>query len=191
MFLFILNFLLIFSEAAANGSGGGFAEFWEKYMNIPGFEIWKFINLFLFVGALVFVLKKPLSQKFKERREEIRADLIREEQEREAALEQLKDAEAKLAGLQDERAEIMAHAKAEVDVEKARLLEQAASEVEKLMAQTHGEITRLGQVTRNELKRFSAEESIRLAEEKLRAQIDDGKDEALVKAGIQAIGGLN
>lgn len=191
MFLFILNFLLIFSEAAANGSGGGFAEFWEKYMNIPGFEIWKFVNLFLFVGALVFVLKKPLSQKFKERREEIRADLIREEQEREAALEQLKDAEAKLAGLQDERAEIMAHAKAEVDVEKARLLEQAASEVEKLMAQTHGEITRLGQVTRNELKRFSAEESIRLAEEKLRAQIDDGKDEALVKAGIQAIGGLN
>ncbi len=191
MFLFILNFLLMFSEAAANGSGDGFAAFWEKYMNIPGFEIWKFVNLFIFVAAIAYIAKKPLTQKFKERREEIRADLIREEQEKNDALEQLKDAEAKLAGLQDEKNEIMAHAKAEVDVEKTRLLEQAASEVEKLMAQTHGEIIRLGQVTRNELKRFSAEESIRLAEEKLRAQIDDSKDEALVKAGIQAIGGLN
>jgi len=188
MLLFILSFFLVISEASG---GGGFAGFWEKYMNIPGFEIWKFINLFIFVGALVYILKKPLSQKFKERREEIRADLIREEQEKQAALEELKQAEGKLAGLQDEKEQIMAHAKAEVDVEKTRLLEQAASEVEKLMAQTQGEITRLGQVTRNELKRFSAEESIRLAEEKLRAQIDDSKDESLVKAGIKAIGGLN
>ncbi len=189
MLLFILSFFLMLSGASSGG--GGFAEFWDKYMNIPGFEIWKFINLFLFVGALVYILKKPLSQKFKERREEIRADLIREEQEKQAALETLKEAESKLAGLKEEKASIMAHAKAEVDVEKARLLEQASGEVEKLMAQTQGEIMRLGQVTRNELKRFSAEESIRLAEEKLRAQIDDGKDAALVKAGIQAIGGLN
>ncbi len=93
MLLFILSFFLMLSGASSGG--GGFAEFWDKYMNIPGFEIWKFINLFLFVGALVYILKKPLSQKFKERREEIRADLIREEQEKQAALETLKDAESR------------------------------------------------------------------------------------------------
>jgi len=41
------------------------------------------------------------------------------------------------------------------------------------------------------LRRFSAEEIIRLAEEKLRAQIDGDKDARLVKASISEIGGLN
>jgi F0F1-type ATP synthase membrane subunit b/b' len=188
MVLFIFNLFLIFSEA---GGEGGFAAFWEKYLNFPGFEIWKFVNLAIFVTVLVLLLRKPIGQKFKEKREEIRAELIREEQDKEAALVELKEAEAKLAGLGAERDAIMKQAMEEVSVEKTRLLDQAAAEVEKLMAQTQGEIARLGQVTRNELKRFSAEESIRLAEEKLRADIDDNKDRSLIDSGIRAIGGLN
>ena len=64
-------------------------------------------------------------------------------------------------------------------------------EVERLRQQTEAELTRLANQSRAELRRFSAEESIRLAEEKLRAQIDGGVDARLVKASIQEIGGLN
>jgi F0F1-type ATP synthase membrane subunit b/b' len=57
--------------------------------------------------------------------------------------------------------------------------------------QAENEISRLAQQTRAELRRFSAEESVRLAEEKLRGTITVDNDAALVKSGIQSIGGLN
>jgi hypothetical protein len=41
------------------------------------------------------------------------------------------------------------------------------------------------------LRRFSAEESIRLAEEKIRRDINEEQDARLVQANIQSIGGLN
>ena len=86
---------------------------------------------------------------------------------------------------------ILNKAKAEADAEAARIAGTADAEVGKLKGQASGEITRLTQLAKLELKRFSAEESVRLAEEKLRAKIDANADANLVKSGIQAIGGLN
>jgi len=100
-------------------------------------------------------------------------------------------AEAKLASLEAEKRTVLEHAKEEAEAEKARLAEQTESDIRKMREQTAGELTRLAQLTRIELRRFSAQESVRLAEEKLRSKIDAKNDEKLVKAGIQAMGGLN
>ena len=99
--------------------------------------------------------------------------------------------EAKLAELEAEKQEILKNAKAEADFEKKRLAEQTAIEIERLRQQSEAELARLTAQTRAGLRRFSAEESIRLAEERLRAQIDTATDTRLVKASIQEIGGLN
>ena len=64
-------------------------------------------------------------------------------------------------------------------------------ESDRLRQQSEAELSRLSGLSRVELRRFSAEESIRLAEEKLRAQIDDDRDARLVRSSIQEIGGLN
>ena len=196
MLAIVLNFFLLLSSAAATGgeSAGGWAafrEFWNHYFNYPGFELWKFLNLPLFSAFLVYVAKKPLGDAFKAKREAIRAELIRAEEEKKAALSRLTSAEAKLASLDNERQLILNKAKQEADAEKRRLLEQAESEIAKLREQTAGEVARLTQQTKVELKRFSAEESIRLAEEKLRSRIDANADANLVKSGIQAMGGLS
>ena len=192
------TFRLILEAAGLQGgwkagehSGGSFLDFYNKYLNYPGFEAWKFINLAIFVGLMVYLLKKPLSTAFKQKREAIRADLIKAEEEKAAALARLTSAEAKLVGLEAEKAAILESLKRDSEAEAARLLAQADQEIEKLRQQTEGEITRLSQQTRAELRRFSAEESIRLAEEKLRGRIDPESDSRLVKSGIQAIGGLN
>jgi len=180
---FIYSFALMFAS-----DGGGF---YNTYFNYPGFELWKFINLAIFVGLLIYLLKKPLSEAFKARRDAIRAELIKAEEEKQAALSQLTSAEAKLAVLDTEKAEILKKANAEAEAEKQRLVAQADVEIEKLREQTGGEITRLTKVTRARLRRFSAEESIRLAEERLRAQIDADKDVQLIRSGISSIGGLS
>lgn len=189
MFAFVYSFIFL---AATGGSGeGGYMEFYNKYLNYPGFEAWKFINLAIFVALMLYFVKKPLTEAFRAKRDAIRADLIKAEEEKKAALSRFTTAEAKLASLDNERQLILNKAKAEADAEAKRIADAAAFEVSKLQDQTSGEITRLTQLANLELKRFSAEESIRLAEEKLRSKIDATADSNLVKSGIQAIGGLN
>ena len=189
MLAFINNFILFF---AAESSGGGAAmDFYNTYLNYPGFEAWKFLNLAIFVGILAFLLKKPLSNAFKAKREAIRAELIRAEEEKQAALAQLTATEAKLAALESETESIREHAAREAQIEKERIARQAADEAERLRQQTAAELARLNHLTRLELRRFSAEESIRLAEAKIKNSINTEKDARLVKANIQSIGGLN
>ena len=188
MFAFVYSFRLL---AAGGGEKGGYMEFYNQYLNYPGFEAWKFINLAIFIVLIMYFVRKPLTEAFKAKRDQIRADLIKAEEEKKAALARFTTAEAKLASLDNERQLILNKAKAEADAEGKRIADAAASEVGKLKDQTSGEISRLTQLANLELKRFSAEESIRLAEQKLRSKIDANADSNLVKTGIRAIGGLN
>lgn len=188
MLALVFSFLVL----ASGGSGeGGFMDFYNRYLNYPGFEVWKFVNLAIFIAFIAYFVRKPLSDAFKAKRDAIRADLIKAEEEKKAALARFTAVEAKLASLDNERQLILNKAKAEADAESKRIAEAADVEAGKLREQASGEITRLAQLARLELKRFSAEESIRLAEQKLRAKIDPNADANLVKAGINAIGGLN
>jgi len=176
---------------AGSSSGGGFMHFYNEYFNIPGFELWKFINLAIFLAIMIYLVKMPLSNAFKAKREEIRGEIIRAEAEKQSALEKLKSAESKISQLEAEKAAVLQKAKAESEAEKKRIADNTDSEIERLRYQSQAELARLSGQSRAELKRFSAEESIRLAESKLRSMIDGEKDARLVRAGITEIGGLN
>lgn len=190
MFAFI-NSLLLFSAEAVGHEKSGFQAFYDTYLNYPGFEVWKFVNLAIFVALLVFLLKKPLSEGFKAKREAIRADLIKAEEEKQAARAELSEAEAKLASLDAEKASVLSAARDEAEAETRRLADEAEAEAQRLREQTAAEISRLSAASKNDLRKFSAAEAIRLAEEKLRAQMNAENDSRLVKEGIRAIGGLN
>ena len=190
MFALFLN-VILFAAASGDKAAGGFTKFYNDYLNIPGFEAWKFINLAIFVALLVYLVKKPLTAAFKAKREVIRAELIRAEEAKQSALAQLMSAEAKLASLDVEKAEVLRKAREEAEAEKQNIVQGTDSEIAKMREQAEGEINRLSQQTKAELRRFSAEESVRLAEEKLRATLDAEKDASLVRSGIQAMGGLN
>lgn len=188
MFAFISN-LLLFAAPAAGDSP--FMNFWNNYMNYPGFEGWKFMNLAIFVLIIIWLLKKPLSGAFKAKREQIRAELIKAQQERDAAVKKLEDIEARLSMLDKEVVEIKEKAAADSEAEKGRIAAQTDSDIAKMREQAQNEINRAGQQARAELRKFSAEESIRLAEEMLRGKVGAETDGKLVKAGIDKLGGLN
>lgn len=189
MFAFLISFALLLAGSA--GGESGFTRFYNQWLNIPGFELWKFINLAIFIAILVYVTKKPLGEAFRAKRDQIRAELIRAEAEKQAALAKLTAAEAKLAQLETEKEKILKKAKEEAAFEKKRLAEQTKAEIARLRKQSEDDLMRLAKQTYVGLRRFSAMESIRLAEEKLRAQIDGEKDARLVRASIEQIGGLN
>jgi len=190
MLAFASTFLLLLAETGSK-SEGGFTAWYDRYFNIPGFELWKFINLAIFIAIMVYVLRKPLGDAFRAKRDGIRAELIRAEQEKQAALAKLTTAEGKLTQLETEKENILNKAREEAALEKKRLADQTKADIQRLKAQAEADLARIAGQQRNELRRFSAEESIRKAEEKLRAAIDGGTDARLVKASIAEIGGLN
>ncbi len=183
MFAFLTNFLF--------ASESGFMRFYHDYLDIPGFEAWKFLNLAVFLAVIIYLAKRPLSEAFKTRREEIRSELIKAEEERQAALAQLKAIEKKIKSLEAEREQILKEAKEEASAEKKRLAAQTKLDIERMKLQMQSELSRLTLQSRAQLRRFSAQESVRLAEEKLRAQVGKTEDAKLVRAGINEIGGLN
>jgi len=193
MLAFLFNFVLILAAPTGGGEAGqgGFTDFYNHYLNFPGFEAWRFLNLAIFVAVIIYLVKKPVSNAFKTKRETIRAELIKAEAEKQSALAQLTATEAKFARLDAETQTIRGRAEQEADEEKSRIAGQTDSEISKLREQANNEIERNSQIAHNELRRFSAEESIRLAEEKIKREINQEKDAQIVRANIQSIGGLN
>ncbi len=194
MLAIFTNFVLLFAEAAgaehSESTWGKFVHFWNEYLNYPGFEAWRFFNLLVFVLIGIYLLRKPLSNAFKAKRELIRADLIKAEEERQAAITELTDAEAKLAQLDFEKSDIINGAKAEAEAERKRIAEEAENDINRMKGQAQSEITRKTQQANLKLRRFSAEESIRRAEERIKEAMNAQKDSELVRANIQSIGGL-
>ena len=189
MFAFIFSFILLSAGAASSVGGSAFDHFWETYFNNPNFPLWKFINLSAFVALMVYLLKKPLSDTFKAKREEIRAELIKAEEEKQSALVKLTEIEAKTARLDTEKDQIRLKAQVEADNEARRIAEQTETDMAKMRTQADNEVLRMRKQAENELRKFSAEESIRLAEKMIREKLGTSSDAQLVKAGIENLGG--
>ena len=195
MLAFLFNFLLLTAEGGeavhSESAWGNFVHSWNTYANYPGFEAWRFFNLAIFIAIMIYLLKKPLTNAFKNKREMIRAELIKAEEEKQAALAKLTETEAKLSNLDQETEQILEHGKLEAEAEKSRIIEQTAFQTTKMREQAKSEIERVAKQTQMKLRRFSAEESIRLAEEKIKNQMNEERDAQLVRNNIQSIGGLS
>jgi F-type H+-transporting ATPase subunit b len=190
MFAFLFNIIILFSESAnSTGLLAGFTHFWEDYFNNPGFPLWKFFNLAVFIGGLGYLLKKPLTESFKTKREIIRAELIKVEEEKQSAMAKLTEVESKTANLESEKHNIILTAQIEADNEKRRIAEQTESDIAKIRSQADAEILRTKTSAQNQLRKYSAEESIRLAEQMLREKLGATSDSDLVRVGINNLGG--
>jgi F0F1-type ATP synthase membrane subunit b/b' len=160
------------------------------WWNYPGFELWKFFNLFLFIGVLVFILRKPISEAMRARREGIRRDLMRAQEERNAALAKLEEVEARLARLDEEVTSVREQARTDAVLEKERIARSADEDAQRLRDQAVREIESAGKAARQELRRFTAEQSVRLAEEMIRRDIRPEDDARLVEMSIDELGGV-
>lgn len=177
---------MILSAAIGLLFAGGETSWYE----VPGWEAWKFFNLFLFVGILVYILRKPLSASLVERREAIRRDLMRAQEERNAAQAKLEEVESKLARLNAEVEAERAKAQREATAERERIERATAEEMRKLREQAQREIESAGKVARQELRRQAAEESVRLAEETIRREMRPEDDARLVGEYVEELGGI-
>ena len=160
-----------------------------SWWNYPGFELWKFGNLFLFVGVLYFILRKPISESMHARREGIRRDLMRAQEERNAALAKLEEVEARLSRLNAEVESVREQARKDAQAEQERIARSTEEDARKLREQAVREIESAGKAARQDLRRFAAEQSVQLAEEMIRRDIRPEDDARLVNLSIEELGG--
>jgi F0F1-type ATP synthase membrane subunit b/b' len=159
---------------------------WWDY---PGFEVWKFVNLALFVGLMVYVLMKAdIRGAFRARGETIKAELEKARTERDAALAKLKEVEERLAGLNEQISSIDQRSKTEVEQERQRIAQSTQEEIAKLTVQAQREIENAGKVAKNDLKNFAAEQSIRMAEELIRRDMRPEDDARLMMHNVEEMG---
>lgn len=183
MFFALITLLSLL--AAAGGSGE--SRWWWLYY--PGLEAWKFVNLFIFVLLLVYIARRPMSEAFRARREGIRRDLMRAQEERNAALAKLEEVEARLARLDEEVTIIRAQSAREAADERERIRQSTEAEIQKLREQARREVESAGKAARQELREFAAEQSVRLAEEIIRRDMQPEDDARLIKLEIEELGG--
>jgi F-type H+-transporting ATPase subunit b len=160
---------------------------WWDY---PGFELWKFLNLGIFVAVLLFILfrKANLGQAFRTRRESIKNELEKARKERDEALAKLKEVEARVAGLDDQIAAIKEASKQEAAAERERIALATEEEIAKLTKQGQREIENAARTAKKDLQRFTAEQSVRLAEELLKRELRPEDDARLIARNIEEMG---
>ena len=160
---------------------------WWDY---PGFELWKFVNLAIFVIVLVVAMRKffGVPQMFRNRKESIRAELEKARAERDAALAKLKEVEERLAHLDSQVATIKERSVIEAREERERISRSTQDEIAKLTAQAQREIENAATVAKKDLRRFTAEQSVRLAEEMIKRDIRPDDDARLFTRSIEEMG---
>ena len=162
-----------------------FAVEWQELL--PTFA--RIFNLLLFVGLLYFLLRRMIGEGFRARQEGIRNDLMRAEEERNAAVAKLEEVEGRLARLDAEVEAIRAQAQREAAEERARIERATEEEIRKIREQARREIESAAKSARAELRAFAAEQSVKFAEELIRRDIRPEDDAHLVREYVEELGG--
>jgi F0F1-type ATP synthase membrane subunit b/b' len=150
----------------------------------------KLVNLLLFIGAAIYLLRRPIREAFGTRQGTIRQELMRAEEEKAAAVAQLQEVEGRLARLDAEVETIRAQAQKEAAEERARIERATEEEMRKIREQARREIESAAKAARAELRTFAAEQSVQLAEEMIRRDIRPEDDERLAKVYVAELGGV-
>jgi F-type H+-transporting ATPase subunit b len=142
--------------------------------------IYKFINLSILVGALAYLLRRPVADFFAQRSASIRTGLEEGRRALEASQAQLRTVEEKLKHLEEEIAEFKASAAREMEAERQRLKQAEAEAAEKIIQSARAQTEAAVRAAKLELKTHTAQQAVKLAEEIIRQHLDDAGRKKLV-----------
>jgi F-type H+-transporting ATPase subunit b len=164
-------------EAAGEGHGGG-------HEQGPGI-IWKWANFAILAGGLGYLISKNAGPFFSARTQQIRKDMVDSQEAREQAEARAAEVDRRLAALDAEIAALRSESQREAQAETERLARHAAAEVAKIQAHAEQEIASAGKAARTDLKRYSAELAIDLAEKRIRDRMNPEIQQSLVRGFVR------
>jgi len=154
------------------------------WMNYPGLEAWKFFNLFVFIGVMIYILRRKISEALAARRDAIKQELVDAQQRRERALAQVAEAETLLNRLDADIQSVHEHSQQEAKSERERLAASTKRELEKLEQQARREMETADKIARKQLRQFFAKRSIEVARNNVSSQMKPEDDVLLIRESI-------
>ncbi len=147
----------------------------------------RLINFAILVGVLVYFLRAPIAGYLARRSSEIRADLVKAAETREAATAELAEIDRRLKALPAELDALKQRGAAEIAAEETRIRAAAETERARLLEQARREIDlRLRAAERDLIKR-AAELTVNLASDRARRTITDDDQKRLVNRYLAEI----
>jgi F-type H+-transporting ATPase subunit b len=151
-------------------------------------DVWKWANFLILAAGLGYLVKKHVPPMFRSRTTEIQKDISEAQ-----AIK--KDAEARAAAVDErvralgaEMEQLRAQSKLEMQQEGDRIRQETARQIARHDAQAAMEIESAGKAARRELKEYAAKLALELAEQRIRARVDDRTESALVDAFVADLG---
>lgn len=148
-------------------------------------DLWKWANFLVLAGAIGYWVRKNAPAFFAARSLKIRKEIIEAEEARKDAEARAAAVDQRLANLEAEIAALRAEAHDEARAETARAAQHTAAELAKIQMHAEQEIASAGKAARMELKRYSADLAIELAERKIRARMTPATQDALVRGFVR------
>jgi len=155
----------------------------EKGPNV----FWGWINFALLAGGLGYVIKKNAGPYFAQRSLEIRKGMADAEAARAASDAKVAEVDRRLANLQTEIEALRRGAQQEAEADAERVRREAAAEVAKIQSHLAGEIASAAKSATLELRRYSADLALALAEQKIAARMSPQTQDRLVGSFVTAM----
>ena len=136
-------------------------------------DLWRVINIVVFALILVYLLRNKIGigKVFDNRGAGIVKELQQAKRDKEEALKQLAEVEARLSRLDQEIADIRLEAEREATREAERIRETAEADAQKIRQVASREIEGAMKAARSELRAFVAEQAVQMAEATIRKEI--------------------
>ena len=157
---------------------------WQDWFNYPGLELWKFLNLAIFLVVGIYILRRPISEALATRREAIKRELVQAQQQRAQAEAKIAEADSLLSRLDADVRVIREQAAQEAESERQRLAASTQREIEKLKQQAEREMETADKVARKSLRQFFAKRSVDYARETVRTKMRPEEDRHLIEESI-------
>lgn len=171
---------------SALASGGGEHGAQKLFLGLP-YVVWQTANLVLFLGLLVFLLKKPVAEFFRTRRGEVEARIAKSEEDARKAREMADTLRARLTELEAELSTLRQAAERHAQDEEAEILKAAEEEARRIADRATLDIENRIRTARKELTLYAGGLALDLAREAVRRGLTPDDQLRLVEEGLAAL----
>jgi len=158
---------------AAEGGESGWG-WWET--------IGRWVNLLVLFGVIFYFTRGFITKFFADRRGTIRTEIEEAEAARKNAEAELEEMKQRMAGLDQELADMQRQAEEKAAKERERIEAEAKAEAEKIISSVKGEVDGLMRSARDDLKSYAGELAVDLAAKKIRGEMDEEKRRQVVNS---------
>ncbi len=148
---------------------------------------WKTVNTIILFALLYWLLRKPVSNFISNGIESIVNKFEKAKEEKEEALNLLKEAEKRAQEAKEEAKKIVSYAEEVAKREKEQIISEAKQTAERILKMADEEIEKETYKAKEELKKFAAEKAVELAQSKIKASITPELNKKLIESSLEKL----